>query len=124
MAASTSALLLPFSLRVSPIHHPKLSHRSCNRSFGFGRNPTATVKAAMGWVEFPKLSPAGKKVMDTVANLMDQEIGEALRPSQTAEDVRSFKGPSGEGSVTIRAGQEGSKVMNGLCFELGLAFAT
>jgi len=64
----------------------------------------------MGWVEFPKLSPAGKKVMDTVANLMDQGIGEALRPSQTAEDVRSFKGANGEGSVTIRAGQEGSKI--------------
>lgn len=63
-----------------------------------------------GWVEFPRLTPAGKQLMESVAGLMDSELGSSLRPSQTAADVRSFKGDNGEGSVTLRAGQDGSKV--------------
>lgn len=62
------------------------------------------------WVEFPKLSPAGKELMETVAALMDRELGDALKASATAADVRSFQGGNGEGSVTLRAGLEGSKV--------------
>lgn len=63
-----------------------------------------------GWVEFPRLTPAGKQLMESVAGLMDSELGSALRPSQTAADVLSFKGDNGEGSVTLRAGQDGSKI--------------
>jgi hypothetical protein len=62
------------------------------------------------WVEFPKLSPAGKHLMETVAETMNRELGELLLPSQTAPDVRSFQSSNGAGSVTLRAGREGSKV--------------
>ena len=62
------------------------------------------------WVEFPKLSPAGKRLMETVAETMNRELGEMILPSQTAPDVRSFQGGNGAGSVTLRAGREGSKV--------------
>lgn len=62
------------------------------------------------WVEFPRLSPAGKRLMDAVADSMDRELGTSLRPSRTDPEVVSFKGQSGEGSVTLRAGREGSKV--------------
>lgn len=62
------------------------------------------------WVEFPKLSPAGKRLMKTVAETMNRELGELLLPSQTAPDVRSFQSGNGAGSVTLRAGREGSKI--------------
>lgn len=63
-----------------------------------------------GWVQFPRLSPAGKQLMETMAGMMDAELGTLLMPSQTADDVRSFQAGNGEGSVTLRAGREGSKV--------------
>ncbi|KAG0604060.1 hypothetical protein M758_10G141400 [Ceratodon purpureus] len=78
-----------------------------------------TVKGSMSepamaketsWVEFPKLSPAGKRLMETVAETMNRELGEMILPSQTAPDVRSFQGGNGAGSVTLRAGREGSKI--------------
>jgi len=113
MAAAASAVL-PASLRVAPIHPAKkLSRQRCNWSqFGCGvaAKRRSAVRVEMSWVEFPKLSPAGKQLMETVADLIDQGLGQYLQPSQTAADVRSFKGASGEGSVTLRAGQEGSKV--------------
>jgi hypothetical protein len=43
------------------------------------------------WVEFPKLSPTGKGLMETVAETMNRELGELLLPSQTARDVRLFR---------------------------------
>lgn len=77
-----------------------------------------SIKAAMAeasdttspWVKFPRLSPAGKRLMEAVADSMDRELGTSLRPSRTDPEVVSFKGQSGEGSVTLRAGREGSKV--------------
>ncbi|KAG0628898.1 hypothetical protein M758_1G060700 [Ceratodon purpureus] len=62
------------------------------------------------WIEFPRLSPTGKKLMETAAALMDRELGDSIKPSETPPDVRSFQGQHGEGSVVLRAGQQGSKV--------------
>ena len=91
-----------------------------------------SIKAAMAaasdttspWVEFPRLSPAGKRLMEAVADSMDRELGTSLRPSRTDPEVVSFKGQSGEGSVTLRAGREGSKVCSNVflidCFRFGI----
>lgn len=65
---------------------------------------------AARWVEFPKLSAAGKHLMETVADTMSRDLGDALLPSQTAPDVTSFQSGTGAGSVTLRAGREGSKI--------------
>lgn len=105
--APASALSLS-SLRLAPIH-PKFSRR-CNNWSHLGCRRVATSRTQMRWAEFPRLSPAGQQLMETVADMMDKELGGLLLPSQTASDVRSFKGANGEGSVTLRAGREGSKV--------------
>lgn len=62
------------------------------------------------WIEFPRLSGSGKQLMETAAAMMDRELGESIKPSETPPDVRSFQGANGEGSVVLRAGQERSKV--------------
>lgn len=105
--APASALSLS-SLRLAPIH-PKFSRR-CNNWSHLGCRRVATSRTQMRWAEFPRLSPAGQQLMETVADMMDKELGGLLLPSQTASDVRSFKGANGEGSVTLRAGREGSKI--------------
>jgi hypothetical protein len=66
--------------------------------------------AMASWVEFPKLSPAGKGLMETVAETMNRELGELLLPLQTTPDVRSFLSGNVAGSMMLRAGREGSKV--------------
>ncbi|CAM6040297.1 unnamed protein product [Sphagnum compactum] len=62
------------------------------------------------WIQFPKLSTAGRTLMEDVARSMDRELEPLIHPSFTAPDVRHFTGGSGEGSVTLRAGKEGSKI--------------
>jgi hypothetical protein len=62
------------------------------------------------WIQFPKLSTAGRTLMEDVACSMDRELEPLIHPSFTAPDVRHFTGDNGEGSVTLRAGKEGSKV--------------
>jgi hypothetical protein len=100
---------------------PRLNCRTFNLCQGRARRLhglNGSIKAAMAaasdtaspWVEFPRLSPAGKRLMEAVADSMDRELGTSLRPSRTDPEVVSFKGQSGEGSVTLRAGREGSKV--------------
>jgi hypothetical protein len=62
------------------------------------------------WIQFPKLSTAGRTLMEDVARSMDRELEPLIHPSFTAPDVRHFTGDSGEGSVILRGGKEGSKV--------------
>jgi hypothetical protein len=64
----------------------------------------------VSWVEFPKLSPTGKGLMEMVVEMMNRELGELLLPLQTTPDIRSFLSGNAAGSMTLRAGREGSKV--------------
>ena len=68
----------------------------------------------MGWGEYPRLTPAGKNLMEEIAGSIDTELHSLIHPSRTSPSVRSFRGQSGEGSVTLRAGRDGSKVRNSL----------
>ncbi|KAG0564785.1 hypothetical protein KC19_8G140000 [Ceratodon purpureus] len=121
-----SALASPSAcLRITQRSHQR-SPRQCNWSqLGCAQGQTnrrglkwmvrgsvseASMAKETSWVEFPKLSPAGKQLMETVAETMNRELGDMILPSQTASDVRSFQGGNGAGSVTLRAGREGSKI--------------
>jgi hypothetical protein len=42
--------------------------------------------------------------------MMNRELGELLLPLQTTPDIRSFLSGNAAGSMTLRAGREGSKV--------------
>lgn len=79
-------------------------------SVGAEEEEVAMGHKEANWVEFPKLSPAGKHLMETVAGMMDKDLADLINPSETDPDVRSFKGGNGEGSVTLRAGRAGSKI--------------
>lgn len=52
--------------------------------------------------------------MEGIASTVETQLGSQLNPSYTPADVRSFKNAddSGEGSVNIKSGKEGSKVQN------------
>ncbi|KAG0610203.1 hypothetical protein M758_7G046300 [Ceratodon purpureus] len=109
------------SLRCNPANQPGLrSGGVANLGLIRSRNTVrwgvrAAVSETMGsnetsWVEFPKLSSAGKQLMESVAVMMDRELGALIKDSKTPADVRSFQGGTGEGSVTLRAGRLGSKI--------------
>lgn len=121
-------LLLPscyLSAQISQVRSWNLSSSSVFGKFvvssrGRGLQRSLCVKAVsgegdkMGWAEFPRLTPAGKKLMEDIAGRIDTELHTLIHPSRTSPTVRSFKGQSGEGSVTLRAGKDGSKVRSSL----------
>lgn len=103
--------ILNRSLQGNPLKVP--TTRKLNIPFKFRCKQTVRdISMPDKWVEFPHLSFAGRSLMEGIASTVETQLGSQLNPSFTPADVRSFKNAdgSGEGSVNIKSGKEGSKV--------------
>lgn len=99
------------SLQRTPLKVP--TARKLNIPFKFKcKQIVGDISMHDKWVEFPHLSFAGRSLMEGIASTVETQLGSQLNPSYTPADVRSFKNAddSGEGSVNIKSGKEGSKV--------------
>eukprot|EP00250_Pteridium_aquilinum_P000675 c10802_g1_i1 orf=14-871(-) len=74
--------------------------------------PSKASMASTSWVQFPYLSEAARRLMSSIAETIDEELGPLLCASRTPPDVALFKNSkqTAEGSVVLRAGRDKGQV--------------